>query len=67
VRLERIRSTEKSNDLIGNRTRDLPAYSIMPQSTLMDITEQNPSIVSDSSSGSFPFASYKSGKTHTKP
>jgi hypothetical protein len=27
----RIRSTEKSNDLIGNRTRDLPACSIVPQ------------------------------------
>jgi hypothetical protein len=28
-----IRSTEKSNDLIGNRTRDLPACSIVPQPT----------------------------------
>jgi hypothetical protein len=28
----RIRSIEKSNDLIGNRTRDLPACSIVPQS-----------------------------------
>jgi hypothetical protein len=27
----RIRSTEKSNDLIGIRTRDLPACSIVPQ------------------------------------
>jgi hypothetical protein len=26
----RIRSTEKSNDLIGNRTRDLPACSLVP-------------------------------------
>jgi hypothetical protein len=26
----RIRSIEKSNDLIGNRTRDLPAFSIVP-------------------------------------
>jgi hypothetical protein len=30
----KIRSTENSNDLIGNRTRDLPAYSIVPQQTL---------------------------------
>jgi hypothetical protein len=29
----RIRSIEKSNDFIGNRTRDLPAYSIVPEST----------------------------------
>jgi hypothetical protein len=29
----RIRSTEKFNDLIKNRTRDLPACSIVPQST----------------------------------
>jgi hypothetical protein len=29
----RIRSIEKSNDLIGNRTRDLPACSIVPQPT----------------------------------
>jgi hypothetical protein len=28
----RIRSIEKSNDLIWNRTRDLPACSIVPQS-----------------------------------
>jgi hypothetical protein len=27
----RIRPIEKSNDLIGNRTRDLPACSIVPQ------------------------------------
>jgi hypothetical protein len=27
----RIRSIEKSNDLIGIRTRDLPACSIVPQ------------------------------------
>jgi hypothetical protein len=29
----RIRSIEKSNDLIGNRTWDLPACSIVPQPT----------------------------------
>jgi hypothetical protein len=29
----RIRSIEKSDDLIGTRTRDLPAYSIVPQPT----------------------------------
>jgi hypothetical protein len=27
----RVRSIEKSSDLIGNRTRDIPACSIMPQ------------------------------------
>jgi hypothetical protein len=31
----RIRSIEKSNDLIGIRTRDLPACSIVPQPTTM--------------------------------
>jgi hypothetical protein len=31
----RIRSIEKSNDLIGNRTRDLPACSIVPQPTTL--------------------------------
>jgi hypothetical protein len=29
----RIRSIEKSNDLSGNKTRDLPACSIVPQPT----------------------------------
>jgi hypothetical protein len=27
----RIRSSEKSSDLIGNQTHDLPACSIVPQ------------------------------------
>jgi hypothetical protein len=31
----RMRSNEKSNDLIGNRTRDLPACSVVPQSTTL--------------------------------
>jgi hypothetical protein len=31
----RIRSIEKSSDLIGNRIRDLPAYSIVPQPTML--------------------------------
>jgi hypothetical protein len=31
----RIRSTEKSHNLIGNRTRDLTACSIMSQSTVL--------------------------------
>jgi hypothetical protein len=31
----KIRSIEKSNDLIGNRTRDLPACSIVPQPTTL--------------------------------
>jgi hypothetical protein len=29
----RIKSIEKSNDLIGNRIQDFPAYNIMPQPT----------------------------------
>jgi hypothetical protein len=31
----RIRSIDKSSDLIGNRTRDLPACSIVPQPTTL--------------------------------
>jgi hypothetical protein len=31
----RIRSTEKSNDLVGNRTRDLSACNIVPQPTTL--------------------------------
>jgi hypothetical protein len=31
----RIKSTEKSNDLIGNRTRDLPACRMVPQPTTL--------------------------------
>jgi hypothetical protein len=31
----RVRSTEKSNDLIGNRTRDIPACSIVPQPIML--------------------------------
>jgi hypothetical protein len=31
----RIRSIEKSNDLIGNRIRDLPGCSIVPQRTTL--------------------------------
>jgi hypothetical protein len=31
----RIRSIKKSNDLIGNQIRDLPAYSIVPQPTTL--------------------------------
>jgi hypothetical protein len=31
----RIRSIEKSGDLIGNRIRDLPACSIVPQPTML--------------------------------
>jgi hypothetical protein len=30
-----VRSIEKSNDLIGNRTRGLPTHSIMPQPTTL--------------------------------
>jgi hypothetical protein len=35
----RIRSIEKSSDLIGNRTRDLPACSIVPQPTALPRVE----------------------------
>jgi hypothetical protein len=35
VRLERIKSIEKSNDLIRIRTRDLLAFSIVPQPTTL--------------------------------
>jgi hypothetical protein len=31
----RITSIEKSNDFIGNRIRDLPSCSTMPQSTTL--------------------------------
>jgi hypothetical protein len=31
----RIRSTEKSSDLIRNRTRDHPGFSIVPQPTTL--------------------------------
>jgi hypothetical protein len=31
----RVRSTENSTDLIGNRTRDLPTCSIVPQPTTL--------------------------------
>jgi hypothetical protein len=34
VRLE-VRSIEKSNDLIGNQIRDLPACNIVPQPTTL--------------------------------
>jgi hypothetical protein len=37
VRLLRIRSIEKSKDLIGIRTRDLPACSILKSSTTLEI------------------------------
>jgi hypothetical protein len=33
----RIRLIEKSNDLIGNRTRDLPARSVVPQPTTLKL------------------------------
>jgi hypothetical protein len=34
MRLEELDKLKISNDLIGNRTRDLPACSMVPQSTL---------------------------------
>jgi hypothetical protein len=36
-----ITSIEKANGLIGNRTRDLPAYSIMPRPTTLLRKMQN--------------------------
>jgi hypothetical protein len=35
VRLEGLGQLKKSNDLIGNRTRDLPTCSIVPQPTTL--------------------------------
>jgi isocitrate dehydrogenase kinase/phosphatase len=35
VRLEDLGSIEKSNDHFGNRIRDLPACSILPQPTTL--------------------------------
>jgi hypothetical protein len=35
VRLEGLGQLRKSNDLIGNRTHDLPACSIVPQPTTL--------------------------------
>jgi hypothetical protein len=35
VRLEGLGDLKKSNELIGNRTRDLPAYSTVPESTTL--------------------------------
>jgi hypothetical protein len=35
MRLERLGQLKKSNDLIGNLTRTLPAYSIVSQPTTL--------------------------------
>jgi hypothetical protein len=35
VQLEELGKLRKSNDLIGNRSRDLPACSILPQPTVV--------------------------------
>jgi hypothetical protein len=35
VRLEGLGQLKKSSDLIGNRTRDFPAYSVVPQPTTL--------------------------------
>jgi hypothetical protein len=35
VRLEGLGKFEKSNDLTGNRTRDLPVCSIVPEPTTL--------------------------------
>jgi hypothetical protein len=34
----RVRAIEKSNDLIRNRTRDLPACGMVPQPTMLPCT-----------------------------
>jgi hypothetical protein len=36
VRMGGLGKLKKSNDLIGNRTRDLPACSVVPQPTMND-------------------------------
>jgi hypothetical protein len=42
VRLEELGTLkEKSNDLIGNQTRDLPAFTIVPQPTTLPRTAQS--------------------------
>jgi hypothetical protein len=38
IAVGRIRSVEKPNDLTGNRTRDLPACSMVPQPTTLKST-----------------------------
>jgi hypothetical protein len=38
---EKIRSTGKSSELIGNRTRDLPGCGIMPQLTTLSHAPTN--------------------------
>jgi hypothetical protein len=42
----RIRSTDKSNELIGNRNRDLPAGSIVPKPTTLKCSQHTPSMES---------------------
>jgi hypothetical protein len=41
VRLEGLRQLKKSNDLIGNRTRFLPAFSIVPPPTTLPLQHTN--------------------------
>jgi hypothetical protein len=36
----RVRYIEKSTDFIGNRTRDLPAYSMVPRPTTLCVPEK---------------------------
>jgi hypothetical protein len=40
VRLEGLGELKKYDDLIGNRTRDHPAYSIVPQPTTLPRVDQ---------------------------
>jgi hypothetical protein len=41
--MEELGKLEKSSDLIGNQTRELPACSIVPQSTMLSfILAKNP-------------------------
>jgi hypothetical protein len=41
----RVRSTEKANDLIGNRTHDFPACSIVPEPTTLPRAPHEPAVL----------------------
>jgi hypothetical protein len=54
----RIRPIEKSSDLIGNRTRDLPNCSVVPQPTTLPHAPDTLHISRNQVSYLFPFCSY---------
>jgi hypothetical protein len=57
-----MRSTEKSHDLIGNPTRDLPACSVVPQPTTLPCVLHPIGIRFESragSSGNFPHSCHR--------